>query len=60
VPVYEYRCPKCEDVIEILFFSHPHELPKCRRCDLVMIKIISKGSFVVKGFNSKNNYSKKD
>jgi len=53
VPIYEYKCPKCDTVIEELQgFDDP--APECEKClkeqkKIKMQKIISRTSFQLKG-----------
>lgn len=46
MPVYEYQCQKCGKVIEALR-KVDDPAPKC--CGVKMKKLISKGSFILKG-----------
>lgn len=50
MPIYEYECPNCEQVQEVLQ-SHDDPPPKCTctEDDIVMEKILSKGTFRLKG-----------
>jgi len=58
MPIYEFRCPKCGKITELLHLhtTEPYKI-KCSECDLDCEKIISRSSFVVHGANAKNNYS---
>lgn len=48
MPIYEYRCPKCDEVIEM--FQHVDEdAPFCKNCGTELEKIISNCSFVLVG-----------
>jgi putative FmdB family regulatory protein len=60
MPIYEYKCNKCGRVYEelVLTPSHTEVTINCPDCKEVCEKQMSKSSFVVNGFNAKNNYSK--
>lgn len=65
MPIYEYRCEKCEKVFEeVTLEMGPDKLSTtCTNrtetglCGGVATKIISKGSFIVHGYNSNNGYA---
>jgi putative FmdB family regulatory protein len=49
MPIYEFECPKCEAIRE-LRLPYEHEAVLCETCeDQIMVKIISRGSFLLKG-----------
>ena len=48
MPVYDFKCNKCEHVFELIQkYLDPH--PKCEKCEEPTIKIISSTTFVLKG-----------
>lgn len=50
MPIYEYRCPRCEKVIEEFKpISKRDELPECEECKVPMEKVISASDFKFKG-----------
>ena len=54
MPIYEYRCPTCEAEVEC-FQKISDPPPKCAACEkgrgveVEMKKLISRGSFILKG-----------
>lgn len=61
MPLYEYRCDKCNTIVEILQ-RIGEETPLCKKCNTKLKKIISTTSFILKGdgwaatgYNKKNN-----
>jgi putative FmdB family regulatory protein len=49
MPIYEYQCPKCEKVYEVMQkFSDPPETA-CPQCAGPVTKIVSRTSFQLKG-----------
>jgi putative FmdB family regulatory protein len=49
VPLYEYECPKCEKVLEIIQkFSDP-PVATCPSCGNAVTKLLSRTSFQLKG-----------
>jgi putative FmdB family regulatory protein len=49
MPIYEYECPKCEKVIEIMQkFSDP-PVRNCPDCAGPVTKLVSRTSFQLKG-----------
>lgn len=64
MPIYEYQCNKCGYIFEeVTLKIDPTKIstacPVCAKNDEKGIarRILSKGSFVVNGFNSNNGYS---
>ncbi len=48
MPIYEYKCPQCNNVFEEWTTSYAETAP-CPNCNEVAIQIISNTSFVLKG-----------
>ena len=49
MPLYEYRCDKCDKVFEVIQkFSDP-EFSKCETCGSEVYKLMSRTSFQLKG-----------
>ena len=47
MPIYEYRCEKCETVFEKLVFAGDKEETNCPKCDSKeVVKIMSACSFM--------------
>jgi len=49
MPIYEYRCRKCGQVIEAMQSIHDRPLRKCSSCKGSLEKIISRTAFMLKG-----------
>ena len=50
MPIYEYRCPKCQKVFEEwVHLSEMHESVPCPECGAYAPRIMSETSFVLKG-----------
>ena len=50
MPIYEYKCKKCEAVFEVLLKSTEPEPGKCEECGSRRIgRVMSQTSFVLKG-----------
>lgn len=49
MPLYEYRCLKCEHVMEVLQKLSDPPLRRCRACSGKVEKMISRTSFQLKG-----------
>jgi len=59
MPIFEYSCPKCSTVVEIIL-SKPHNTPLCEECGMILERIISKSNFSLKGGGwAKDNYEQK-
>ena len=65
MPLYEYKCPECENE-KVIFQSMTAEAPLCEVCkakhkEVKMKRKISKPSFVLKGNHwAKDNYGLQD
>ncbi len=50
MPIYEYRCPDCEKVFEVMQKFSDEPVRECRYCAGKKVeKLISRSSFVLKG-----------
>ncbi len=49
VPIYEYRCRKCQGITEKIQGVQDPPLRKCPSCGGKLEKVMSPGSFVLKG-----------
>jgi len=49
MPLYEYKCSKCEYIIEKLQKINSVYKEKCCKCNLFMDRIISRTHFKLKG-----------
>lgn len=50
MPVYEYRCAACRNVIEVQQSMSDAKLKKCKACGKSeLVRLISSTSFVLKG-----------
>ena len=49
MPLYEYKCLECENVIEVLQKLNDRPLRKCKLCSGKLEKLISRTSFQLKG-----------
>ncbi len=50
MPIYEYRCPECEKVFEVMQKFSDDPVKTCRFCSGKKVeKLISRSSFVLKG-----------
>lgn len=48
MPIYEYGCKECRNIIEVLMIRTDDEGPeKCEHCDGEMVKLMSSGGFVI-------------
>ena len=62
MPLYEFECKICGHIFEELqekVSDDQIQYSLCPKCDGMSRKVMSPYSFVVNGFNAKNNYSKK-
>lgn len=60
MPIYEYKCSKCGYIFEAYTRTLDIKELICPKCNEIAPKIMSGSNFVVKGYNSENNYSKKE
>ena len=61
MPLFEYRCSECEELVEVLEGANDEPLEDCRKCGSTssMEKIVSLSSFALKGGGwYKDGYSK--
>jgi putative FmdB family regulatory protein len=49
MPMYEYKCPKCRTLVEILQKMDDPKIPQCRECVVEMQRVISKCTFTLIG-----------
>lgn len=49
MPIYEYKCKSCGDVVEIIARVGDRPLTKCRKCSGRMEKLVSRAAFILKG-----------
>jgi putative FmdB family regulatory protein len=49
MPLYEYRCCECEEVVELLQRIDAEPLKKCLKCGGSVEKLVSTTSFQLKG-----------
>lgn len=49
MPIYEYKCKKCENTFEVLQKINSDPLEKCIQCNGKVEKLISASSFQLKG-----------
>jgi putative FmdB family regulatory protein len=49
VPIYEYRCRKCEGTVERIQGLHDGPLKKCPSCGGKLERMMSTGAFQFKG-----------
>jgi len=59
MPIYEYQCEKCGYIFEEVNINNITKLSvECPHCKGLSKKIMSSGSFRIKGYSEKNGYSK--
>ena len=58
MPIYEFKCNKCNNIFEQMCEIKKQSI-KCPKCKKESQKIISKSSFIIKGYSEANGYSKK-
>jgi putative FmdB family regulatory protein len=49
MPIYEYQCPKCEKVFDVIQKFSDAPLEKCEECGGPVSKMVSMSSFALKG-----------
>lgn len=49
MPIYEYKCTKCNEQFEVIQKFSDEPLKKCKSCDGKLKKLITNTSFVLKG-----------
>jgi putative FmdB family regulatory protein len=49
MPIYEYRCTKCGEQIEVIQRFSDRPLRTCRSCKGKLEKLVSRSSFMLKG-----------
>ncbi len=49
MPTYEYRCPQCGEVIEIMHSMNDESERTCEACNSALERLISRSSFALKG-----------
>jgi len=49
MPIYEYRCRKCQGVVERIQGMNDKPLSKCPSCGGKVERMMSPGAFVLKG-----------
>ena len=49
MPIYEYRCRKCDEVTERIEGFHDDPLKKCPSCAGKVERLVSAGAFILKG-----------
>jgi putative FmdB family regulatory protein len=60
MPIYEYRCEKCGEIVEKIQKISDPPLAECEKCNGKLNKILSHSSFVLKGSGwYLTDYSKK-
>lgn len=61
MPIFEYQCPMCLQVVERVEIVKTDTPPECHQhgdTKVEMVKLISTSGFRIKGFASFNNYSR--
>jgi putative FmdB family regulatory protein len=59
MPIYEYQCKKCGYIFEQIEFKGIKKISTiCPVCENIAPRVISSGSFRIKGYSEKNGYSK--
>jgi putative FmdB family regulatory protein len=49
MPIYEYECSKCGDMLEVMQGFHDAPLKKCEKCGGKLHKLVSESAFHLKG-----------
>lgn len=58
MPVYEFKCFKCDYSVDLLTDRDDINLPNCPKCNNTMDKLLSTPSFVCKGSGAYSNKMK--
>lgn len=49
MPMYEYECPKCQEILEVIQKFSDAPLTECPKCQGPISKLMSRTSFQLKG-----------
>lgn len=61
MPLYEFLCPKCNKIVEIIKNIDDNRQEICPECREIMAKLVSKSSFVLKGSGwARDGYQRKE
>jgi putative FmdB family regulatory protein len=61
MPIYEFQCKKCGYIFEQIEFKKITKIStKCPVCKGISPRIMSSGSFRIKGYSEKNGYAKEE
>lgn len=59
MPLWDFHCPTCKTTIERWFRSYTDsQNAVCETCQTTLVRCPSVGTFVVNGYNARNNYSR--
>lgn len=60
MPIFEYQCQKCGYIFEEIFYKNVVDKisTQCPVCQNIAPKIMSKGTFKIRGYSEENGYSK--
>jgi putative FmdB family regulatory protein len=62
MPIFDYKCPRCLNIVEVLMTSKRKIQPVCPFCrvpeGVLMERQLSAPNFSISGFSAKNGYSK--
>jgi len=58
MPVYEYQCKSCQRIFEVITIKKDKDPHKCPDCGKEGDKLMSAGSYRMKGYSAENGYSK--
>lgn len=59
MPRWDFYCDRCQHTVELSFVSYDASLQaRCPQCATPLHRQPSSPSFVVHGYNAKNNYAK--
>ena len=60
MPIFEQQCNECNNVFEKLILNSEKKIIICPKCKSENVKkIISTSIFKIRGYSSKNNYTKR-